>query len=174
GAAGPVMRTYYFRKHFEFTENKSTATLSFSSYVDDGAVFHLNGAEIYRLRMAPAPNPISYSTPASASPCPGTLNAGEAACPDLFAITGSLLNGLVQGDNVLAVEVHNLGSSSDIVFGSSLRIATPETVKPRLEVILEDNFTTLFWNGAGFTLQKSSDLSSPDNWADVPGSVTRS
>jgi hypothetical protein len=31
GAAGPVMRTYYFRKHFEFTENKSTATLSFSS-----------------------------------------------------------------------------------------------------------------------------------------------
>jgi hypothetical protein len=60
------------------------------------------------------------------------------------------------------------------VFGSSLRISTPEPVQPRLEVILEDNFTTLFWNGAGFTLQKSSDLSSPDNWADVPGSVTRS
>jgi hypothetical protein len=74
----------------------------------------------------------------------------------------------------LAVEVHNLGASADIVFGSALSINTAQRVLPSLGVILENNFTTLFWNGDGFTLQKSDDLSSTNAWVDVPGNVTRS
>ena len=174
GAAGPVMRTYYFRRHFDFTGVRSTAALAFTSYVDDGAVYYLNGAEIYRLRMPAAPTPILNSTAAIGSPCAGTVSAGEAACPDQFQVSGSLLNSLVQGDNVLAVEVHNLGASADIVFGSALSINTAQRVLPSLGVILENNFTTLFWNGDGFTLQKSDDLSSTNAWVDVPGNVTRS
>ena len=174
GASGPVMRTYYFRKHFNFTGIKSTAALAFSSFVDDGAVYHLNGSEIYRLRMPAPPTAIVNNTPASGSPCAGTITAGEAACPDDFVVSGNLLNNLVQGDNVLAVEVHNLGTSADIVFGSALRLNIGQSVLPKLDVILENDFTTLFWNGDGFTLQKSSDLTSPNAWADVPGAVTKS
>jgi hypothetical protein len=84
------------------------------------------------------------------------------------------LNNLVQGDNVLAVEVHNLGSSSDIVFGTSLNLNVGQTVLPTLGMILEDNFATLFWNGEGYTLQKSEDLSAANPWVDVPGNATRS
>jgi len=40
--------TYYFRTHFDFTNSTSGISLLFSSYVDDGAIFYLNGREIYR------------------------------------------------------------------------------------------------------------------------------
>src|SRR6185436_14883494 len=41
---GPAIpRTYYFRTHFDFSENPPSS-LIFSNYIDDGAVFYLNGA----------------------------------------------------------------------------------------------------------------------------------
>jgi len=40
--------------------------------------------------------------------------------------------------------------------------------------MMADNLTTLYWNGEGFTLQQSSDVSLPDSWADIPGPVTAS
>ena len=30
---------------------------------------------------------------------------------------------------------------------------------------------TLFWNGEGFTLQRSTDLGSPGDWSDVAGAT---
>jgi hypothetical protein len=74
---------------------------------------------------------------------------------------------------VIAVEVHNSGTGPDIVFGSALLRAVPEYL-PRLNLLMEGSAATLFWNGEGFTLQQSSDLSSSNNWSDVPGSVMRS
>ncbi|PYL01686.1 MAG: hypothetical protein DME19_00780, partial [Verrucomicrobia bacterium] len=47
--------SYYFRTHFTLTNVVPGTSLLFSSYVDDGAVFYLNGTEIYRLRMDPTP-----------------------------------------------------------------------------------------------------------------------
>ena len=85
----------------------------FSNYLDDGAVFYLNGVEIQRVGM-PA-GTISYATPASRS-------VGDATTPDTFIVSGPLLTNLVVGTNVLAVEVHQVNAtSSDIVFGSALR-----------------------------------------------------
>src|SRR5262245_22117723 len=46
--------TYYFRTAFQLT-GPPPAFLTFSNLVDDGAVFYLNGVEIYRLRMPPGP-----------------------------------------------------------------------------------------------------------------------
>src|SRR6185436_8154115 len=107
-------RTYYFRTRFNFTGSTAGASLLFSNYVDDGAVFYLNGAEIYRLRVPAAPAAIAYSTAANASPCAGTAQAGDAAstCPDVFVISGNLLTNLVQGENVLGVEVHNTSAGA--------------------------------------------------------------
>lgn len=175
GIGGTIARTYYFRTRFDFAGTASA--LTFSNYVDDGAVFYLNGSELFRLRMAAAPTLITNLSSATGTPCTGT-NAGEAAtsCPDVFTISGNLLNNLVQGENQLAVEVHNSGNNvgGDIVFGSALLVTRPAQEVPAIGVFMEDNRVTMYWNGQGFTLQQATDLSLADPWTDVPGSITLS
>ena len=166
----PGRITYYFRTRFNFSGSKDEVSLMFSNYVDDGAVFYLNGTEVYRLRMPAAPAAILNSTSATGTPCTGTAQVGDAAtfCPDVFTISGNLLSGLVQGENVIAVEVHN-ATGNDLVFGTALiQLSTVQTA-PQLNIWTEGDFTSLFWNGSGFILQQSSDLGSPANWFDFPG-----
>jgi hypothetical protein len=172
-----IPRTYYFRTHFSCTNNLTGGLLTLSNYVDDGAVFYLNGAELYRLRLPAAPTQILSSTLANATPCTGTATAGDAAtnCPDVFTVSGEVLTNLVSGDNVLAVEVHNnTAGSLDIVFGSALIAHVPVLVPPRLNLWMEENVATFFWNGEGFTLQHASTLGSSGNWSAVPGPITQS
>src|SRR6185503_8158819 len=47
--------TYYFRTHFNYTNSLTGVTLTFSNYIDDGAVFYLNGVEINRLYLPANP-----------------------------------------------------------------------------------------------------------------------
>lgn len=171
-----IPRTYSFRTHFNFSGSIAGGSLIFSNYVDDGAVFYLNGVEIYRLRMPLPPTNITYATAAIGVPCTGTPQQGDAltTCPDVFGISGNLLTNLLQGDNVLAVEVHNYSTGADLVFGTALIANTPPAVETWLHLWMEDGQGTLFWNANGFTLQESSDLGSSGNWSDVPGPVTRS
>ncbi|HET7624048.1 MAG TPA: lamin tail domain-containing protein, partial [Verrucomicrobiae bacterium] len=101
--------TYYFRTTFNFDGNPAGATLQISTVIDDGAVFYLNGQEVYRLGMPSGT--ISYSTFASRT-------IGNATLEGPFTIPAT---NLVQGVNVLAVEVHQVtAGSSDIVFGMTL------------------------------------------------------
>ena len=80
-----------------------------NTVVDDGAVFYINGAEAYRLGME-AGN-VEYGTLASRS-------VGDATAEGPFTISA---DSLVNGDNVIAVEVHQQKiDSSDIVFGLAL------------------------------------------------------
>lgn len=97
---------YYFRTRFNFNGFTTNLALNLRSIVDDGAIFYLNGLEIYRQNMPPGP--VSYSTSAS-SPI------GDASYTDQITLSAS---NLVQGVNVLAVEVHQItsaASSSGIV-----------------------------------------------------------
>lgn len=123
--------TYYFRNTFEFPTNPAGVSLIFSNLIDDGAVFYLNGAEVYRLRMAAAPAIITNTTLATGFPAgPPTYQQGvnpqygdaAAEAPALFTLSGNLVaTNLVQGLNHLAVEVHNYSAGSpDIVFGTAL------------------------------------------------------
>src|SRR6266702_3633353 len=52
---GSVYPTYYFRTHFTMAETAGLLLVTFTNFVDDGAVFYLNGNEIKRLRMPLAP-----------------------------------------------------------------------------------------------------------------------
>jgi hypothetical protein len=167
----PIPRTYYFRTHFSFNGSTSGLSLVFSNYLDDGAVFYLNGVEIQRLRMLASPAVITNLSPATGSPC-----AGDATCPDVFTISGNLITNLVQGDNALAVEVHNAGATSttDLVFGCALILSQQATVLPKLNIFSEDNLATLYWNGQGFSLQQLGDFSSSNAWTNVSGSVSNS
>ena len=173
GAGVTIPRTYYFRTHFDFFGSPAGLSLMLSNYVDDGAVFYLNGAEIYRLRMQAAPTVITYGSIPNGLPCTGpNLQQGDAAmnCPDVFTITGAAMSNLVQGDNVLAVEVHN-NSGVDLVFGSALLTLSATLTPPQLNLWTESDIATLFWNGEGFSLQQSSDLGSVSNWSDIAGGM---
>ena len=172
-----IPTTYYFRTHFTAPNPAAGTTLTFSNYVDDGAVFYLNGAEVQRLRMPAAPTAILNSTLATGYACSNLVNQGDAGtnCPDVFTLSGSAVSNLVAGDNVVAVEVHNYATGSkDVVFGSALALNAPVSTQPTLQFWLEDNWVTFFWNGEGFTLQQASTLGSVGNWTDVPGPVTHS
>lgn len=109
---GPT--TFYFRTRFDFAGDPSAVALSLTTILDDGAVVYLNGREIFRLGM-PAGAP-TYSTLAA-------RNVDNATLEGPFVLPS---DGLVSGENVLAVEVHQIATgSSDVAFGLSLSAVTP-------------------------------------------------
>ncbi len=117
-ASGP--NTYYFRTHFQWTNEFANIAFVVTNYLSDGAVYYLNGNEVRRVRM-PA-GPVAYATPASVTNSP----VGH---PDVFGIDGSGLVPAATGDNILEVETHQApASSADIVFGLSLTASTHYSV----------------------------------------------
>jgi hypothetical protein len=93
--------TTYFRKPFVVNDNPaSVLSLTLSMLYDDGVVVYLNGQEVAR-RSLPG-DPITYSTLATDN---------EATTYETIDLT-AFSNLLVQGGNVLAVEVHQSYSTT--------------------------------------------------------------
>ncbi len=91
----------YFRKTFTFTGSPWRTALELWPIADDGAVFYLNGAEIYRANVPPTSEVLS-----------------PAFVPAPIIIPHSAL---VKGTNVLSAEVHQFsGGNTDIIFGADL------------------------------------------------------
>jgi hypothetical protein len=115
--------TYYFRTHFTFTNDPGGMILTASNLIDDGAVFYLNGRELPRVAMPEGP--VNWGTLATrtddigANPNGGVNLHGY----DVFSIP---VDALVQGDNVMAVEVHQGGAgSTDMIFQMELWASFP-------------------------------------------------
>ncbi|MHB1035366.1 MAG: lamin tail domain-containing protein [Pirellulales bacterium] len=107
--------THYFRTHFTYDGTVAANTaLRISTVVDDGAIIYLNGREIYRMHMNQGT--VTYSTAA---------NDHESALEGPFDVFMKNFppDTLKTGDNVLAVEVHQVnGTSTDVVWGMTLDI----------------------------------------------------
>ena len=102
--------TYYFESDFLCESPDSVTSMVIQHYVDDGAVFYLNGVEIGRFNMGPGP--VTASTVASSG-------VGNASLQTLLVSSPPLLT----GSNRISVEVHQADSgSSDIVFGAQVRL----------------------------------------------------
>lgn len=171
--------TYYFRTRFNLAQKPEGASLIFSNHIDDGAIFYLNGYELFRHRMpAGAVANTTLATGLSCSNYIGNNNYfGDACtnCADVFTIPSAFLTNLVAGENVLAVEVHNqMYNSPDLVFGSALFLNTPTVQSPTVGIINSESTSTLWWNGRGFKVQQSSQVGPGAIWADLPGPVTNS
>lgn len=99
---------YYFETEFAYNNPAVIDQMVISHYVDDGAVFYLNGVEIGRVNMPGGP-----ITPATIAD-PGVPNA----------VLGNLTiqnPTILQGINRLSVEVHQVGATStDIVLGTQV------------------------------------------------------
>lgn len=100
--AGTRIRTHYFRIKFQWNQSPQGVSLLSTNLVDDGAVFYLNGVEVGRLAMPTTA--IAYTSFATRQN--DILMRGAEALT--FAATS-----LIQGENVLAVEVHQGGGGSN-------------------------------------------------------------
>ncbi len=129
---GAVAQTTYARSAFTFTGNPAATTLSLYRIHDDGAVYYLNGAEIYRDNMP------------GGAPAHGTV--ASSAVADAFFNTTAIsvpATALVQGANVLAVETHQASpTGGDFIFGAQLHAA--EIPAPPA-----DTAPALVWNEIG-------------------------
>lgn len=105
--------TYYFRHTFNATNLNEFNGLELSLKRDDGAVVYLNGDEIARSNITGV---VTYTTLAELASDDGSN----------FHTFNLETTGLIEGENVVAVEVHqSSASSSDVSFDLGLK-TTPE------------------------------------------------
>jgi hypothetical protein len=123
--------TTYFRHTFQVADPGALIGLALRLLRDDGAVVYLNGTEVYRDNM-PA-GAIDYLTLAS-GPIDGPP---EDALVDVALDPGAI----VPGDNVLAVEIHQVTVlSSDISFDLELSTGPPTVLRgPYLQLGTPDS-----------------------------------
>ncbi|NRB44596.1 MAG: lamin tail domain-containing protein, partial [Verrucomicrobiales bacterium] len=110
--------TYYFRKKFDFKDDPIGSQITLEAILDDGARFWINGQEIKRVRLPASPAEVNWKSRASGS----VPSRDEGTLLPVITIDGSGI--LVEGTNVLAVDLHNYSAgSSDIAMGATLDIA---------------------------------------------------
>jgi hypothetical protein len=106
----PYVITYYFETEFDLSEAQfnNAYELQITYLIDDGAIFYLNGNEVYRYNMPLGE--VSSGTLAS--------SGSEAKKTEPLGIP---MAGLKSGKNRISVEVHQANSgSSDVVMGLEL------------------------------------------------------
>lgn len=127
-----ITPSVYVRSSFTVTaaEASSSFPLSLEVDYDDGMIVYLNGREVYRGNLGTTGVVTSHSTTADGSH-PATGDGGNPLVRSntiTLAGAGSLL---VEGDNVLGLQIHNSGTgSSDLVGLATLRStgASPRTL----------------------------------------------
>jgi hypothetical protein len=160
---GARVLTYYFRTRFTFNGDTNHLQAAFRSVIDDGAVFYLNGVEVLRVGM-PATN-VTYNTLA-------TVNVG---LPPISGPTPFPVAALVQGENTLAVEVHQASTNNndfnfatELQFWNELTPARPFRESPEAWVEIL-NRSTHPVNLTGWRLDEGIDYRFPSNQVMAPG-----
>lgn len=112
--------TTYFRKSISLS-NPSYSSLALDLLCDDGAVIYINGTQVHAYNM---PSTWNYTTYASSAI--GGTDEGDYTT---YYFSGSAL---VNGTNVIAVELHNAtAGSSDLGFDMELYVASTNALLTR-------------------------------------------
>jgi hypothetical protein len=117
--------TTYFRRAFSISNAAAFGSLIFTVERDDAAVVYLNGQEILRSPNLPAlPTPITYTT----------LATGQGIEDSIDGAVRSNLS-LIEGTNVVAVEIHQQAqNSSDVSFNFEL-LGLPVIIRNQLPLV---------------------------------------
>jgi hypothetical protein len=153
--------TTYFRHEFNLSSPEQFTNLTLRLRRDDGAVVYLNGVEVFRDNLP------------SGSVLPSTLATNAADDGAVFQSANINPAGLLDAENVIAVEIHQtLVTSSDISFDLQL-LGARGVVPPALSVSYSGASTVaLAWPGtagANFVLQYQSELNALGAWVPVAG-----
>lgn len=163
----PTRVTTYFRHRFLATNVASITSLTIAVLRDDGAVVYLNGAEVFRSNM---PGGTILNSTLALSAISGaeetTWFTNTTASPSL----------LVQGTNVIAVEVHQgSASSSDLGFNGQLvaQRATAPVSPVTLNVLGTSSNLVLSWPATnGWNLYASPILGPAGVWTRISTGAT--
>jgi hypothetical protein len=159
-----VNLTAYFRHYFSASNAANVASLAFRVLHDDGVVTYLNGTEIFRMNMGPAP--VSFNTAAATA-----IGGTNEMYYEPTNVSSALL---VEGTNVLAVELHQALNTSDAGFDLGLiAIAVSPSGVPSIHIEFTEMPTPtviLRWPGTGFVLQEAESLGG--SFIDLPGATS--
>ena len=151
---GTRIITTYFRKSFTATNTGSMTQLELRVLRDDGAIVYLNGTEVLRSNM---PNgPVDSTTTALAA----IGNAQEIQWISTH-LNPSLL---IEGTNLLAVEIHQSGTTStDVTF--DLALSTLRFDPPQIRIEPIGNEFTFHWAALPTGYQpEMADQLGPNGW----------
>src|SRR6266516_4716087 len=144
--------TTYFRKSFNVTNAAALTTLTLNLLRDDGAVVYLNGVEVRRDNMPTGT--ITYTNYASS-----VVGGTDEQTYFSSSLAGSPL---VNGTNIIAVEVHQANAgSSDLAFDLELR----GTNVPPIVSVTNPTNNASFAAGADLTISASA--------SDSDGAITK-
>jgi hypothetical protein len=124
--ADPTRVTTYFRHRFLATNISSITSLTIALLRDDGAVVYLNGTEVFRSNM-PGGTIVNNTLALSA------ISGAEETTWFTNTTASPLL--LMQGTNVLAVEVHQ-GSANSSDLGFNCQLSAQRAAPPVLPITL--------------------------------------
>ena len=99
---GATPITHYFRHHFQVIDPSIHKTVTVRLLRDDGAVVYVNGIEVVR-------DNLPLGTVTSSTLAAGFVSGAQETTFYEYSIPGSLLH---EGDNVVAVELHQGGASN--------------------------------------------------------------
>ncbi len=152
------IETTWFRKPFVATNTWALANLAVGLLRDDGGIVYLNGTEVFRSNLTNGA--VTYTNWA--------LDTVNGADETLFFTTNVPPALLVEGTNLLAVEIHQQSAgSSDVSFDlrlTSLAYPTPSLALTRFWDHLELSWPAI---PPGFTLQSSAALGPGASWVNA-------
>ena len=132
GDASNKRPTYYFRKRFTLASAPNHEdTFHLYYYLDDGAIFYINGTEVGTYNCNSGISYKDYTTAYTSN----TAAYGSIEIPS---------NVLRQGENTISVEVHNTNAgSSDIFFEAKLTHAKHESsfISDKETIVLDEDLT---------------------------------
>jgi hypothetical protein len=127
---GPYVQSVYFRKSFSAQNLGLLSRVVLHMDYDDAFVAYLNGVEIARANIGIAGTPPPFDAPANLD---HEAQGYQLQALDVFQIDPSVWNGLlVEGENVLAVQVHNTTAQSSDMTGNAWLVFGYDAVQPQI------------------------------------------
>lgn len=163
--------TTYFRKTINVADISLFSGLELSLIRDDGAVVYINGTEVFRNNMPSGP---ITNTTLAASTIDGIAESS-------FIVTSLSSSFLVNGNNFIAVEIHQQNpGSSDISFNLKLKptasVFRDFEIKPKCQANIQASGPTTFCDAGKVLLQTPRVKGFAYQWikdeTEIPGAIT--